>query len=636
MALTDPTDWPGSMPDLRTIDNLLRCSICFEYLNIAMIIPACSHNYCSLCIRRYLKYKRQCPSCNVEVSTAQLCNNRTLDELVRTFVAIRPYILKMCKKEQNSKPPDEDVSSDDQAFEDKPTPKSSTTLTSHFTAMKSSRIFAPAITKQTIKSSISSDDLNRSSEENVSPKRKPPGTPGNQPNWKVIDSPLAGGDFAGAVDEESAEEMGQSVASTSSSPATGQLTPGGSRDKAVCPVCGVPVTAKYINTHLDACLNRTEQPKTRTPKRKPIPPMLWKLVPEKDIRKKLKENNLSTKGKRYDLVKRLDEFILMYNAQCDSSNPKSGLEIAKEVERLEQLKSQPKERKEVLVHKLKIKDGLTEEELQTSQKEYMTAHKNQFGKLIAQARERMKKSKTKSQKSASQSSQDSSPDTMGTETLSSLPQDASQDVANTKEDAPCSDLNPKEDTNDKDDVVIEEDNTNKVRIMDLGLPSVSKRKDGKKKRKRLGKLVSDGRSREQEIQDGVSQESDLELSERSQKLKPGLLAALSGLDVQESEGEVLAPSSPSLASRDGLEDTTQQLGTPSENCSKKRLSSRTDPAQDMQDPLCIPESPQAVVVHKRRRKRKQQDGGSNASDSGSSFGDSETLRRSKRDRKTTK
>ena len=117
------------------------------------------------------------------------------------------------------------------AFEDKPTPKSSTTLTSHFTAMKSSRIFAPAITKQKIKSSISSDDSNRSSEENVSPKRKPPGTPGNQPNWKVIDSPLAGGDFAGAVDEESAEEMGQSVASTSSSPATGQLTPGGSRDK---------------------------------------------------------------------------------------------------------------------------------------------------------------------------------------------------------------------------------------------------------------------------------------------------------------------------------------------------------------------------------------------------------------------
>ena len=156
----------------------------------------------------------------------------------------------------------------------------------------------------------------------------------------------------------------------------------------------------------------------------------------------------------------------------------------------------------------------------------VTAHKNQFGKLIAQARERMKKSNTKSPKSASQSSQDSSPDTMGTETLSSLPQDASQDVANTKEDAPCSDLNPKEDTNDKDDVVIEEDNTNEVRIMDLGLPSVSKRKDGKKKRKRLGKLVSDGRSREQEIQDGVSQESDLELSERRQKLKPGRLVVI--------------------------------------------------------------------------------------------------------------
>lgn len=28
----------------QTIDNLLRCGICFDYFNIAMIIPQCSHN----------------------------------------------------------------------------------------------------------------------------------------------------------------------------------------------------------------------------------------------------------------------------------------------------------------------------------------------------------------------------------------------------------------------------------------------------------------------------------------------------------------------------------------------------------------------------------------------------------------
>lgn len=29
---------------LQTIDNLLRCGICCEFLNIAMILPKCSHN----------------------------------------------------------------------------------------------------------------------------------------------------------------------------------------------------------------------------------------------------------------------------------------------------------------------------------------------------------------------------------------------------------------------------------------------------------------------------------------------------------------------------------------------------------------------------------------------------------------
>ena len=28
----------------QTIDNLLRCSICYEYFDVAVIVPDCSHN----------------------------------------------------------------------------------------------------------------------------------------------------------------------------------------------------------------------------------------------------------------------------------------------------------------------------------------------------------------------------------------------------------------------------------------------------------------------------------------------------------------------------------------------------------------------------------------------------------------
>lgn len=73
VAEWSPSDWPESLSELRvfwnvsgiilrkdffeailetilfifrfqTIDNLLRCSICYEYFDVAMIVPDCSHN----------------------------------------------------------------------------------------------------------------------------------------------------------------------------------------------------------------------------------------------------------------------------------------------------------------------------------------------------------------------------------------------------------------------------------------------------------------------------------------------------------------------------------------------------------------------------------------------------------------
>uniref|UniRef100_A0A3B4AGL1 RING-type domain-containing protein n=1 Tax=Periophthalmus magnuspinnatus TaxID=409849 RepID=A0A3B4AGL1_9GOBI len=45
------------------VETLLRCPICFDFLNITMMTK-CSHNFCSLCIRKFLSYKLQCPVCN--------------------------------------------------------------------------------------------------------------------------------------------------------------------------------------------------------------------------------------------------------------------------------------------------------------------------------------------------------------------------------------------------------------------------------------------------------------------------------------------------------------------------------------------------------------------------------------------
>lgn len=59
-------------------------------------------------------------------------------------------------------------------------------------------------------------------------------------------------------------------------------------------------------------------------KRKLMSKVVYNLLSDRDLRKKLKEHGLSTSGTRQQLIKRHQEFVHMYNAQCDSLNPKSG------------------------------------------------------------------------------------------------------------------------------------------------------------------------------------------------------------------------------------------------------------------------------------------------------------------------
>lgn len=55
-----------------------------------------------------------------------------------------------------------------------------------------------------------------------------------------------------------------------------------------------------------------------------MPKVVYNLLSDRDLKKKLKEHGLSSHGSRQQLIKRHQEFVHVYNAQCDSLNPKSG------------------------------------------------------------------------------------------------------------------------------------------------------------------------------------------------------------------------------------------------------------------------------------------------------------------------
>uniref|UniRef100_A0A8C9IGF8 E3 ubiquitin-protein ligase RAD18 n=1 Tax=Piliocolobus tephrosceles TaxID=591936 RepID=A0A8C9IGF8_9PRIM len=306
-SLTEP-QWPPGLAVMKTIDDLLRCGICFEYFNIAMIIPQCSHNYCSLCIRKFLSYKTQCPTCCVTVTEPDLKNNRILDELVKSLNFARNHLLQFALESP---------------------PKSPASSSSKNLAVK---VYTPVASRESLKQGSRLMDnflireMSGSTSELLIKENKSKFTPQKEA------SPAAK-----TKETRSVEEMAPdpSEAKRPETPSTSTLK---HVTKVDCPVCGVNIPESHINKHLDGCLSREEKKeslRSSVHKRKPLPKTVYNLLSDRDLKKKLKEHGLSIQGNKQQLIKRHQEFVHMYNAQCDALHPKSAAEIVQEIENME-------------------------------------------------------------------------------------------------------------------------------------------------------------------------------------------------------------------------------------------------------------------------------------------------------------
>ncbi|XP_058419218.1 E3 ubiquitin-protein ligase RAD18 isoform X3 [Diceros bicornis minor] len=289
--------WPPGLAVMKTIDDLLRCGICFEYFNIAMMIPQCSHNYCSLCIRKFLSYKTQCPTCCVTVTEPDLKNNRVLDELVKSLNFARNHLLRFALES----PPISPASSSSKNL----AAKVDTPVAFRHSLKQGSKLTENFLTREA--SGSASESLIKESEKKFSP-RKEVGT-----SAKTREMP--------SVEKRALGSLDAHVPATPSTSTFKQVT------KVDCPVCGVSIPENHINTHLDSCLSREEKKeslRSSIHKRKPLPKTVYNLLSDRDLKKKLKQHGLSIQGNKQQLIKRHQEFVHMYNAQCDALHPKSG------------------------------------------------------------------------------------------------------------------------------------------------------------------------------------------------------------------------------------------------------------------------------------------------------------------------
>ncbi|NXH38180.1 RAD18 ligase, partial [Dicaeum eximium] len=339
------------------VDDLLRCGICFDYFSIAVIIPQCSHSYCSLCIRKSLSYKTQCPTCCVAVSESDLKNNRILDDLVKSFNSARQQLLQLVLDAPS--PPAQSHTTPAAQPEAKELPGTDSFLRKDRVCTSTK---AGGLAWTGLKSFKTEEhhDLHSTSAE-----------------VGGTDSKVRPQEIPGCA--ESQEKPSTSV---------------GKGDKKVeCPVCEVAILEQYINKHLDSCLTRGEKKdslRSSDHKRKLMSKVVYNLLSDRDLRKKLKEHGLSTSGTRQQLIKRHQEFVHMYNAQCDSLNPKSVAEVVKELEKNEKIRvqlecSKPSE------NSLTFTKDQTEEEIDEIHTEYRNRHRSEFKFLVDQVNKRWKK-----------------------------------------------------------------------------------------------------------------------------------------------------------------------------------------------------------------------------------------------------
>ncbi|KAM4021413.1 LOW QUALITY PROTEIN: E3 ubiquitin-protein ligase RAD18 [Anomaloglossus baeobatrachus] len=363
MATLSTDGAPRGQPrgPVQDLDDLLHCGICFDYFNIAMIIPQCSHNYCSLCIRKFLSYKTQCPTCCVAVTEPELRNNRLLDDLVKTFISARESLSQSLK----NLPPQ--------------SPKNPST------AKRATRGAQGCLGKEIKQEDKSMDKFLVKTNANIS--RRSSRESAEDASDVNMSSPSSS---TTSVQQKPGVMDSSEEAFVPSTPSTSTV-----KVKVECPVCGVGILEQYINSHLDGCLTRDEKKeslRSSVQKRKPMAKVVYNLLSDRDLRKRLKDIGLSTQGTKQQMIRRHQEFLHMYNAQCDSLHPKSAAEIVSEIEKNEKICSALGAKRQSV---MTFSKDQSEEQIDQIHQDYRKKHESEFQQLIEQVKGRWKTSKGK-------------------------------------------------------------------------------------------------------------------------------------------------------------------------------------------------------------------------------------------------
>ncbi|RMY45491.1 hypothetical protein D0863_16033 [Hortaea werneckii] len=291
----DSTDWLNTpLKDFADLENALHCQICKEFYDTPMI-TSCSHTFCSKCIRTSLSTDGKCPACRTADQASKLRNNWALQEVVATFQKARPAAIEVARQDHDAQQnrnsrtkrkrtvPDEEDGGSEHAGEGRQTRSKSRKV-----ATSQPATLAPIEIQDT--------------------------------------DPEDDGDFQPEPDDGLVE----------------------------CLLgCGKRMKPEQMDSHLDRCEDEKKaaatRPKSHTPVANAFGPrpsprqrnarpeerlaeLNYSLLKEIGMRKKLEELGIPAWGNKQLMVRRHVEWVNLWNANCDSRQPRTKRELLSELD----------------------------------------------------------------------------------------------------------------------------------------------------------------------------------------------------------------------------------------------------------------------------------------------------------------
>lgn len=316
--IADSTDWLTTpLPGLAAVEAALRCQICKDFYNTPML-TSCNHTFCSMCIRRALANDAKCSLCRSVQEVSKLRSNWSMEEAVVAFVKTRADLLALARK-----PPTVLI----QTVE-VPVAANSSSLSSPKHALD-------------VEGEEDDDDYAAAAE--------------YQPAKRLRSSARKSKTRGAELTAEMARQEATFSVPSYSAPAPDQTYNDG---LVACPICLERMKEVQVDRHLDSSCPGSPQPQPQPPKQKftstsssqrsgfqvlsnpaatqpkpeRLPTLSYSMLKDAALRKKLADLGIPANGTRQILEKRHQEWITIWNANCDSLHPKRKSELLQELE----------------------------------------------------------------------------------------------------------------------------------------------------------------------------------------------------------------------------------------------------------------------------------------------------------------